>query len=276
MVLNLKKIGQIFKHSKDFEQGRGNIRKGMSNFVVALDGSGDFDDIKDAINSLSSTGGSIYIKEGTYIFDLIILPNKPLKLAGTGFATILKSSATGAGILGFIDLSTNNPNDVILDNLNIDGSDISKTGIFISSSSNVRIENCWVHNFIQVGILSDGGISRNTIQNCKIYSNGAGNAGEAGIWWTNRNAIIINNWIYNNNGEGIEVASDFCLISGNDITGNSKKGISLNAVSDKNRIIGNYVVGNTTGQIIDAGSNNHQNGASGTTNLTLDDLIIIA
>ncbi len=34
--------------------------------VVALDGTGDFDDIEEAINALPSSGGTIFIKDGTY------------------------------------------------------------------------------------------------------------------------------------------------------------------------------------------------------------------
>lgn len=69
MALDLGGMPQLFPHSKEFDQGQGNIRKGAGTFIVADDGSGDFDNIQDAINALPSTGGEIFIKEGTYLID---------------------------------------------------------------------------------------------------------------------------------------------------------------------------------------------------------------
>ena len=78
--------------------------------------------------------------------------------------------------------------------------------------------------------------------------------------------------------DGIRLhSSDNCIISNNSVTGSGGRGIHLdNAACDKNIIIGNICLGNTTAQITDSGTNTHPNGASGTTNLTLDDLNIIA
>ena len=53
-------------------------------------------------------------------------------------------------------------------------------------------------------------------------------------------------------------------------------GIDLEAQSSSCTIIGNVCVDNRLAEITDAGTNNLPNGATGTTNLALDDLNIVA
>lgn len=115
MVLNIPGMENIFTHSRNYDQGLGTrgIRKGAATFVVALDGSGDFDDIQEAIDALGSEGGKITIKEGTYnLTDTIILKDN-ITLSGMGFGTI-------------IDIDT--------------GSDDSTAAVDIEKKDNVKIE----------------------------------------------------------------------------------------------------------------------------------------
>ena len=98
-------MNRLFSHSYDFDQGVGNIRKGMATVVVAKDGSGDTADIQDGIDMLPSDGGVVFIKEGTYtVTAAISITKSNVTLQGTGRGTKIASSGnikvidiTGAG-----------------------------------------------------------------------------------------------------------------------------------------------------------------------------------
>jgi hypothetical protein len=77
--------------------------------VVAQDGSGDALDIQAGIALLPPEGGTIFIREGTYVITTpIVLPDKPCRLVGMGAgdraypgtegATIIDLGATSSGI----------------------------------------------------------------------------------------------------------------------------------------------------------------------------------
>ncbi|KKM93848.1 hypothetical protein LCGC14_1204280 [marine sediment metagenome] len=325
MVLQIQGIkNKLFKHSNAFDIGLGKVRIGMATFVVAVDGSGDFDSIQEAINALPSTGGSIHIKEGTYkITSTISIAKNDIYLFGNGKGTILENQGLNAGN-PFIDI--NNPR-VKLERLWIKGTSTGVQSINIDITGNdVKIRNCWITDATDTGIGINGNyieISGNIIDSNKygieaggnnniITKNHIINNSEFGIFATEiiksiitgnnvstntKHGIVIsaefnpsnNNIISNNicdgndtgatgNYSGIEVSgSDNNIISNNRCIGNGKYGINIfNNTCDKNIIIGNICLGNTTGAINDAGTNTHPNGASGTTNLALDDLNIIA
>lgn len=148
MVLEVGGIKNLFPHSKEFDQGLGKIRKGAATFVVALDGSGDFTDIQEAIDALPSSGGSIFIKEGTYlIYNNIEIRKDNIKIEGTGFGTVLKFAdyrPEGHRTLFDIGDGTNALKNIIIENLLIDGNDINQSGIIyylirLRKTSNSRI-----------------------------------------------------------------------------------------------------------------------------------------
>ena len=90
--------------------------------------------------------------------------------------------------------------------------------------------------------------------------------------------IISNNYVHDNSAEGILISgnSDNNVISGN-VSKTNTYGIRISAATcDKNILMSNICLSNTTSNITDAGTNTHPNGASGTNNLALDDLNIIA
>ena len=91
MVLLLPPIPNLlFPHSNQYDQGMGKERVGQSEYVVSKDGTGDFDKIQDAINSVTTTGKTIRIKEGTYTEDLTLKSNVTLKGDGWGTEIIIK------------------------------------------------------------------------------------------------------------------------------------------------------------------------------------------
>jgi len=325
MGLNVGKIKNIFSHSQDFEQGLGKIRKGAGTFVVALDGSGDFSDIQEAINALPSTGGNIFIKEGTYIIkDRIRINKGNIKLEGTNDGTIIKTTG-GAGFVIYITADNNKISNLKVinqyDNQTAIGSNAGRTNLSIEnchiegtkasflntagislSGSNSRITNCFIKdcsgNGIEILSMNNGIISNCTMDgnytgiftdgttNCAIIGNTCKNCNTSGILLGDDNEKSDNNAIVGNvcssNVNGIRVFGD-CdknIISSNQCNSNSGRGIWIEAtgarIPDKNIITGNICLNNTIAAITDEGTDTHPNGASGTNNLALDDLNIIA
>lgn len=147
------------------------------------------------------------------------------------------------------------------------------------SGDNNIISNCTI-NVAENGIRTDGltnsSIVGNTIRNCTAQ----------GIVLSDDNNTSDNNTCIGNtcssNVNGIRIFGD-CdenVISSNQCNSNSNDGILVEVtgirVPDKNILIGNICLNNSNAAITDGGTNTHPNGASGTTNLTLDDLNIIA
>ena len=63
--------------------------------TVARNGTGDFEDIQKALNSLPSTGGSVHVREGTYeLTASLVIPSNTI-LLGDGMGTILVARAVG-------------------------------------------------------------------------------------------------------------------------------------------------------------------------------------
>ena len=84
---------QLFKHSNEFDQGMGKERKGAGEIVVSKDGTGDFDNILEAIKTIPD-GGRISIKDGTYTIPSdgtqMIIPSNTI-LQGQGRGTIIRT-----------------------------------------------------------------------------------------------------------------------------------------------------------------------------------------
>lgn len=129
-------------------------------------------------------------------------------------------------------------------------------GIFCSGDDNTFTGNV-VNTNVRHGFFFSGA-NNNTITGNIVVGNDSGNT-------ATYDGIII------------DVDSDENIISSNVCQGNDRDEIRIDDnTCDKNMIIGNICLGTHTAAIVDNGTNTHPNGASGTTNLTLDDLNIIA
>ncbi len=75
---------------------------GASQFTVAADGTGNYTTVQAAVNALGATGGSVYIKPGTYNgFVTVVQPNVALRgLGGDPTAVVLTKSAGAFSNLG--------------------------------------------------------------------------------------------------------------------------------------------------------------------------------
>ncbi len=274
-------------------------KKTVGTVIVATDGSGDTTDIQTGIDLLPATGGVVYIKEGVYtITEEITITTDNVSIIGAGRSTEIRIAAPGPATQDGINCGTQDG--IIIQNLYIIGVSNQSWGITILGNY-CLVDHCWVENMIH-GIHLLG--YHNTISNNFTYSNL-----HNGIWfYTTNRCIVSNNQVYENIRGGIIVGdandnvisnnvvyhndvndtasydgiwvganSNNNVITDNRCRDNNRYEINISeAGCDKNIVIGNICLGTHTGAINDAGTNTHPNGASGTNNLALDDLNIIA
>lgn len=206
----------IFPHSKKFEKGYDVDFKREEVIVVALDGTGDFDSIQEALNFLPSAGGEIFIKEGTYnITSTITIPGSFIKIRGAGIGSIISTS------LDIVMISSSGKGDLVIDNLYIQGAGNTATtnkGLNLSSLINSKISNCLFTNCGDSAIDIGGTSARCWIFNNRFDSNFAG-------------AIVVN--------------ADDSLVSDNIMVGDAA-GIFINASSYVS-VVGNICKSTTTG-----------------------------
>lgn len=133
--------------------------------VVARDGTGDYncdgtaDDvqIQAAIDSLSSTGGTVYIKKGTYDITKTITAYDDVVIYGDGNATLLKlANEINDELIRYISL-----NNVQITNLSFDGNKSNQSGtaknmVEILECNNIIFSNNYVKNSIKDGVYFSG------------------------------------------------------------------------------------------------------------------------
>jgi len=216
----VKSIRNIFPHGRQTDQGVGDIRIGQATVVVALDGSGDAENIQEGIDLLESTGGVVYIKEGTYQPKAtILINNSNTMLIGAGNATIIKPTAA----LTSKTIDVNAVDECTIQDLQIDNTNTtSATGINIVNADNILITNCIIKNM--------------------------SNAPAIDVDKTTDSRFIANDF---SGSEGLNIATaNKCTFIGN-LGGTA---INISANSDRNIIVGNYL-----GELIIDGATENQN-----------------
>ena len=226
--------------------------KVVSTKVVALDGSGDFDNIQAAIDSLPSGGGVVYIKDGTFSnSSSITFPNDNIALIGSGAATII---TTATNNLTLID--SNGKDAIFIERIHIKPTGTDCIAISLNSTSTrCQLLNLWLTN-LNVAIKLD---------------NASYNFIDAGLWGasgSNTSGVLLqNNSNYNiithktlslSTDFGIKIInSDYNLITDSIVTG-AGVGLSIDAASNNNYVLGAVFV-NCTTQISDSSSTTHYN-----------------
>ena len=250
----------------------------VSTVIVALDGTGDFDDIQAAIDSLPDTGGRIQLKDGTYTLTSTITINKSnVRIIGSGKSTIIE---TAADIIMFF---ANTQTDISISYMLIKGTnnvaDVNNAGILFVTCNRMLVENCWIENTGRNGIHATFSCTNTIIRNnrcdnnhdgilllggnCIAENNYVTNARSNGflVQLVAHGSIIKGNKIDSSVGYGIDLnstgatASDNCCIEGNTITNNGAYGIRINTDSESNVITGNVIKNNAFGTIEDLGNN---------------------
>ena len=247
MALDFGDEEQLFSHSKEVDTGMGKERIGQATIVVSLDGTGDTDNIQDAVDMLPSEGGAVYIKEGNYtITKAIDLTSDNITLAGASASTII--TTTVADYL--IDISGDN---IIIEKIKFIGNKTSPQYIYNRSGDNITIRDCYFYQTYN-GILSHVGtgiLSNNWI---KDTGNNGIELGTAAV--SAGSNFVMGNKIDGCDNEGIYLLkSTSNVIIGNNIRSNGAWGINGSAAATYNVIIGNNLFNNTSGDLNINGAN---------------------
>lgn len=288
----------IFPHSEETDTGQGRERIGQATIIVSLDGSGDTDDIQEAIDLLPPTGGAIYIKEGTYkITETINITKDNVQITGDGRA---------ARILNLENVRTfliNDKDNFLISGIKLEGSITSgtlNTAIVAVNSNQSIIQDCYILNCggsgmaiascrqmhilnNEVNACNGDGMAFQTMESLILTGNRIRDNDNHGMDFLNisDSSIIGNNFLFNGtNGEGFNGIhldnGDRVTIMGNVIESSRNYGIELTAFSSECLISGNIFENNVTGAVLDNSANTLPNGATGTNNLALDDLNILS
>ena len=156
-------------------------------YVVDANGGGNYTNITNAINALPTSGGKIFIKEGTYAAATTIYNRDDVSLEGSGPATVLTNT-----------LLINYADNIIVENLTV--SKNTAEAIDIKQCNNIQVLNCTITSRPLTGIAISDSLNvllkNNTIY---PYTYGVDMSG------TSQNVRIDNNSIYTNTGWGIYI-----------------------------------------------------------------------
>jgi len=223
----------------------------VSTVIVALDGSGDFDDIQAAIDSLPSTGGIVQIKAGTYkISSQIDIRVSNTTIVGVGTSTKIIPVSSINQVFRVISLSN-----ILIDNLFIDCDSLSGAGIDFFGTTFSTISRCIIENASANGITIHDSSEEIVIDGNQLSSNT-----QNGIIIATAKGIINDNKLIDNTKSGIVInLSSNCVISSNIVTGNGTglapdpnkpySGILVQDDSNENIISSNTSVDNANAEI---------------------------
>jgi parallel beta-helix repeat protein len=186
------------------------------------------------INSAITSGGSINLGIGTFILTSPIISNSVnnIFISGQGKGTILQTAPstsintfTISNVYGWtiqnLQIDGNNAN-------NVDGGDYqNQNGLFIyNGANNIIVQNCYIHNTCQNGIL----IRNTTTSNIQITGNTISFTSASGIKSTLSNSVqITNNYLANCStgypNHSIYTYGSSVIIEGNSIYGGGGDGI---------------------------------------------------
>ena len=225
----------VYVHAKNGDTG-----------IVDYSGKDASEVIQAAIDSLGSCGGSVLIREGTYVISKTIKVPGNVTLSGVGFATklVLADYADEEVIEnmhteGYID------SNIVIANLQIDGNGKKQTSgaqvspIFLFRVSRSRVEGCWIHSVAPQS--TNAGIyalfSRYLIiRGNVIYDNRY----TAVFLALGVNAIISNNQLYGSH-RGVYLANHlYGIVEGNQIV-SCDEGVRMYVTASNNTIQGNVI-----------------------------------
>ncbi len=204
----------------------------------------DYPTIENALD-MAKPGDTIFVCNGIYKENIMLNTNNITLLGENPDLTIIDGNYSG-------DVVSVSGNDVKICNFTIKNSGSGKySGINIISSDIVVITRNKIIN-CHYGILDvpfsgkNYMISKNKIMNCGFH----------GIHIWGKFAIIYRNLIYNNNGSGISLGSNYNTISQNEIIDNDHGGLNLYN-SSHNNIIENDIIKNEYDLLIQSTSYNN-------------------
>lgn len=235
-----------FKQSSRASQGLEKPKRlDTASVVVAIDESGDFQDISEAIKSLDESGGYIQLKEGIFTTKTTISVPSNVTIRGTGYNTLIKISSTN-------EVFENE--DLTLGNENIEISDLR---IEANGDDAIRLKNCTSCDIKNIKIQTIPGVGANygiliedstkiLIERCTTLDTGLGYGLQlSGVTFSNFiknhafgenvsiNLINCDNCIFTNNqcndagdiGISIDDDSSLCNFANNNVSNSANIGI---------------------------------------------------
>ena len=216
--------------------------------IVDDDGSADFNNIQEAINN-ASTGDTVLVRTGTYYENVVI--NKSISLIGEDRdLTIINGSRMG----NVVWVTASN---VCVENLTVQGSEASTSGILIvRSTGNVIGNNRIIDNSEGISLYNSysnmifgNNITANNIDGIYLSSSSnntfsdnivCSNQDDGIYLYFSSNNTFSRNLISNNGLTGISFySSGISVIRGNNISVNSLYGLALDGYSSGNTIYHN-------------------------------------
>lgn len=241
--------------------------------VVGFDAGCDYSDIQTAIDNLSTSGGKIFLKSGTYVVNSTLNFNKNnIQIQGEGWNTSislqLSSGTNGINITGnniiLRDFNITNGSSVGLDSVNISGDFCLMEHVEITNPTS-NVDNHVVINNLH-----------SRIYNCSIVG---GTTSSAGIFLSGDYAIIKENFINSESCIAIDTSTHFFQILNNYLTTsfgniNLRRGIVAGSTSQdsfgiissniiqnsstaitisapKNQLVNNLIVNSSNGILVD-------------------------
>lgn len=234
---------QLFSHSRAFDQGGGKIRAGANVWNVALDGTGDFTTIHEALSALPSTGGAIYIKEGTYIVDKIIeITKSNVTITGAGEGTIISGNFPDAGLWSIF--KAENVDHIIIQDLKMTQTAFVDYAIHLINCDHAIMRRLFIPIADKDGIFLDdcsyGLVNDVYFENC--------GSDFAVCFKSTSEHCIIKNCFLNNSGPILIEGASYCSILGNSIKNPKLDGVLIFDQSDNNIIANNIIEDDGTGQ----------------------------
>jgi len=216
--------------------------------VVATDGTGDFTKIQDAVDDLPSSGGVVYVKEGTYSEDVSVTGDD-VSIIGSGKSS--RNNGTGTTTTPF----TISGDNCYIDKMNITHASSGSGTLLSFSGADGTITNCWFSN-AEKGVVCTG-------SNCIIFGNhindlgglgaqrsievttGTGsviygnNCSDGDIMAINQDKSVVSNNYVSGSNNRIDIESDYCTVNANVV--DTGKTIGLNILGNFNAVSGNVV-----------------------------------
>ena len=206
----------------------------------------DYPSIQEAIDSLPSSGGAVFIPAGIYILSTPIKVRANITLIGESFETYLKlADGANCSIIenmnqtGFVDVN------ISILNMQLDGNKAYQTapinGIYLSTAPNARIENVWAHDFPKYTGGGSMGIWLLVCPNSIVRYNIVENNDYTGIMlsYSNNSEVSYNKAYHNHRGIYVSYTSHTRVMKNTVI--DCDEGIRLYGSASHNRIQKNYV-----------------------------------
>lgn len=222
--------------------------------------------INSALSALATTGGTVYLMEGTYIIDgSISIPNN-VTLTGAGSGTIIKlKNGINANLNAIVATDSTTGTGVTVSNLRLDGnktnnSSGTQTGIYflnmgggngVSARQGAKLNNLWIANLRNYGIMledsNNGIISDNHLNNSNM-----------GLYLKNTAYLTVTGNIIQYHSRGIYATPTyFSTLSNNTIESSTAYGMLVDGTSANNTISGNNILTSTTAGLALATANDN-------------------